>query len=465
MHVSAPLPGAEVGATPAVGPGVISLEALRRLPAAQQPDYPDADRVDEVMAELRVLPPLVFAGECDTLTARMAQVARGEAFVLQGGDCAETLAGVRAASIRNTLRTLLSMSVVLTYAAGVPVVKLGRIAGQYAKPRSKPTETRGGVELPAYRGDAVNGFPFTAADRAHDPDRLLRVYNASAATLNLVRAFTQGGEADLRQVHAWNSAFVAESPVGTTYERLAREIDRAIGFMRACGIDSPAFSQVDLYSSHEALLLEYEHAMTRIDSRTGIPYNTSGHFLWIGERTRQVGGAHMALLAGVANPIGVKLGPTTTVEQALDYVRVLNPENIPGRLTFITRMGAANIRSVLPPLLRGVADAGAEVAWISDPMHGNTYEAESGYKTRRFDDVVDEVNGFFEAHAAEGTWPGGVHVELSGEEVTECVGGGYQLAEGDLAQRYESVCDPRMYRAQSLEMAVLVADMLGMAAR
>ena len=437
-----------------------SLEELRTLPASQQPDYDDRAELDRVVGELRTLPPLVFAGECDTLLARLGDVAQGNAFVLQGGDCAETLAGVRADAIRNTLRTLLSMSIVLTYAGGVPVVKLGRIAGQYFKPRSKPTETRDGVELPAYRGDAVNGFPFTADSRRPDPDRLLRVYYASAATLNLVRAFTAGGEADLRQVHAWNSMFVRDNPAGRRYEQLAAEIEKAIAFMRACGVGSESFHTVNLYSSHEGLLLDYEHAMTRIDSRTGRPYDTSGHFVWVGERTRRLDGAHMRLAASVHNPVGVKLGPTTTVEDALGYARLLNPDNVPGRLTFITRMGAGRVREVLPPILRGVTDAGVSVAWICDPMHGNTFETDGGYKTRRFDDVLDEVHGFFDVHRELGTWPGGLHVELSGEEVTECVGGGYALDEAGLSARYETLCDPRLNRGQSLELAFLVAEML-----
>jgi len=439
----------------------LTLEQLRALPAAQQPTYADRTHVDRVVDQLRTLPPLVFAGECDTLTARLGQVADGKAFVLQGGDCAETLAGVRADAIRNTLRTLLSMSVVLTYAGSVPVVKLGRIAGQYTKPRSKPTETRDGVELPAYRGDAVNGFEFTPAAREADPDRMLRVYNASAATLNLVRAFTHGGEADLRQVHQWNSRFVADNPAGAQYDSVARDIDKAIAFMNACGVETDSLHTVDLYASHEALLLDYEHAMTRVDSRTGVPYGTSGHFLWVGERTRQLDHAHLAWAATVRNPLGVKLGPTTTVEEALGYARALNPDNIPGRLTFVTRMGADRIREHLPALVQGVTNAGVSVAWVCDPMHGNTFETDTGYKTRRFDDVLDEVYGFFDVHRDLGTWPGGLHVELSGEEVTECVGGGYQLAETDLSTRYETVCDPRLNRGQALELAFLVAKMLG----
>ncbi|MPZ62432.1 MAG: 3-deoxy-7-phosphoheptulonate synthase class II [Propionibacteriales bacterium] len=436
-------------------------EALRRLPAAQQPQWPDADAADAVRTQLRALPPLVFAGECDDLREKLAAVTRGEAFLLQGGDCAETLAGATADNVRNKLRVLLQMAVVLTYAASVPVVKVGRIAGQYAKPRSNDVEVRDGVELPAYRGDAVNGFAFTAEDRLPDPNRLLRVYSASAATFNLCRAFVTGGYADLRETHSWNTDFVRSSPVGTRYERIASEIDRALEFMAACGADPTEFHTVDFYSSHEALILEYEHALTRIDSRTGSPYGVSGHFLWIGERTRQLDGAHLELLSRVQNPIGVKLGPTATPQEAIELAERLNPTNVPGRLTFVTRMGASKVRDRLPPLIEKVTAEGIQVAWVTDPMHGNTWETVSGYKTRRFDDVVDELRGFFEVHHALGTWPGGVHVEFTGDDVTECVGGGEDLAEADLEHRYETVCDPRLNRVQSLELAFLVAEMLG----
>ncbi len=407
------------------------------------------------------MPPLVFAGECDELKVRLAAVARGQAFLLQGGDCAETLAGATADNVRNKLRVLLQMAVVLTYAASVPVVKLGRIAGQYAKPRSNDLEVRGDVELPAYRGDAVNGFGFTAQERIPDAQRLLRVYSASAATLNLCRAFVTGGYADLRQMHAWNTDFVRSSPVGERYERLATEIERALAFMVACGANPAEFHSVDFHSSHEALLLEYEHAMTRIDSRTGTPYVTSAHFVWVGERTRQLDGAHVAMLAQVRNPIGVKLGPSSTPEQAIELAERLDPEREPGRLTFITRMGAAKVRDLLPDLIEKVTAQGVQVAWVCDAMHGNTFETSTGYKTRNFDDVIDEVRGFFEVHRALGTWPGGLHVELTGDDVTECVGGGEALMEADLGSRYETFCDPRLNRAQSLELAFLVAEMLG----
>ena len=437
------------------------LSDLRALPSAQQPDWPDAAERDAVVERLRRLPPLVFAGECDVLRDKLAGVARGEAFLLQGGDCAETFAGVSAENVRNKLQVILSMAVVLTYAASVPVVKVGRLAGQYAKPRSSDTETRDGVTLPAYRGDAVNGFDFTAAARTHDPNRLVEVYNASAATLNLTRAFITGGYADLRQVHAWNTDFVRTSPVGKRYEAVAAEIDRALSFMDACGVEPEEFHTVDFFASHEGLILEYEHALTRIDSRTGMPYDVSGHFIWIGERTRQLDGAHVDLLSRVRNPIGVKLGPTTTPDDAIALAERLDPDRVPGRLTFITRLGAGKVRDVLPELIEKVTAAGIQVSWVSDPMHGNTTETSNGYKTRHFDDVMDEVRGFFEVHRALGTWPGGLHIELTGDDVTECVGGGAQLSPDDLVSRYESVCDPRLNRAQALELAFLVAGMLG----
>ena len=436
------------------------LDDLRALGAAQQPSWPDRDALDATVARLRRVPPLVFAGECDELKDKIGAVVRGEAFLLQGGDCAETLEGATADNVRAKLRVLLQMAVVLTYAASVPVVKLGRLAGQYAKPRSSDIETRDGVTLPAYRGDAVNGFEFTTESRVPDPQRLLDVYNSSAATLNLVRAFVTGGYADLRQVHNWNTDFVRSSPVGKRYEKLGKEIDRALTFMAAIGADPDEFHRVDFHSSHEALILEYEHALTRIDSRTELPYDVSAHFLWIGERTRQLDGAHVELLSRIRNPIGVKLGPTAAADDAVALAHRLNPDNEPGRLTFVTRMGAGRVREVLPELVEKVTAAGIQVAWVCDPMHGNTFEVSSGYKTRRFEDVLDEVQGFFDVHRALGTWPGGLHVELTGDNVTECVGGGESLLEADLAGRYESVCDPRLNRVQSLEMAFLVAEML-----
>jgi 3-deoxy-7-phosphoheptulonate synthase len=436
------------------------LAALHALGPAQQPTYGDRAAVDSAVARLRTMPPLVFAGECDDLKAKIAAVSRGEAFLLQGGDCAETFSGVTADNVRNKLRVLLQMAVVLTYAASVPVIKLGRIAGQYAKPRSSDLETRGDLTLPAYRGDAVNGYDFTAESRVHDPQRLVDVYNSSAATLNLVRAFVTGGYADLRQVHTWNTDFVRDSVAGQQYEKLAHEIDRAMAFMEAIGADPDEFHRVDFHSSHEALVLEYEHALTRIDSRTQRPYDVSAHFVWIGERTRQLDNAHVELLRHIQNPIGVKLGPTTSPDDALALAARLNPDNEAGRLTFITRFGAGKIRDGLPQLVEKVTAEGVNVAWVCDPMHGNTFEASSGYKTRAFGDVIEEVQGFFDVHHALGTWPGGVHVELTGDDVTECVGGGEDLLEADLGGRYESVCDPRLNRVQSLELAFLVAEML-----
>jgi 3-deoxy-7-phosphoheptulonate synthase len=426
--------------------------------ALQQPDWPDRDRLKQVVGRLESMPPLVFAGECDQLKQRLAAVARGEAFLLQGGDCAETFAGTTADSIRGKLRTLLQMAVVLTYAASVPVVKVGRMAGQFAKPRSAPTETRDGAELPVYRGDAVNGLEFTGAVRTPDPGRLLDAYHCSSVTLNLCRAFASGGYADLRQVHAWNQDFVASSPAGQRYERLAGEIDRAIAFMHACGADPEEFRAVEFYSSHEALLLDYEQALTRIDSRSGRAYDLSAHLLWIGERTRAPG-AHIEFARQISNPLAVKIGPSVSVPDLLALIAALDPDREPGRLTLITRMGARRIRQALPPLIEAVARSGARVVWVCDPMHGNTVEAADGRKTRYFDDVLDEVAGFFEAHRALGTHPGGIHIEFTGDDVTECIGGGQHIAESDLPYRYETACDPRLNRSQSLDLAFRVADM------
>jgi len=430
------------------------------LPAAQQPAWPDKARLESAIGELRLLPPLVFAGECDNLKTKVAQAAAGKAFWLQGGDCAETFVGATADSIRNRIKTILQMAAVLQYGASLPVIKVGRMAGQFAKPRSNDVEVRGEVSLPAYRGDAVNDLEFTSAARTPDPHRLVRVYNTSSATLNLVRAFTQGGFADLRLVHEWNKGFVKDSAIGARYEAMANEIGRALDFMRSAGVNPEEFKTVDFFASHEALILEYEKALTRIDSRTGLAYDVSAHFVWIGERTRQLDGAHIDFAKKIRNPIGVKLGPKTTPDDALRLIKELNPEREPGRLTFITRMGAGQIRELLPPLVKAVTDSGAEVLWVCDPMHGNTYEAPSGYKTRRFDDVLDEVKGFFEVHQKLGTHPGGIHVELTGDDVTECVGGGAEISHDDLATRYETACDPRLNHTQSLELAFLVAEML-----
>ena len=430
------------------------------LVAAQQPNWPDKEALAKAVEELRTFPPLVFAGECDTLKAKIAEAAEGRAFWLQGGDCAETFAGATADSIRNRMKTILQMAAVLQYGASLPVLKVGSMAGQFAKPRSNDNETRGDVTLPAYRGDAVNDLEFTLESRTQDPQRLVKVYQTSVSTLNLVRAFTHGGFADLRRVHEWNKGFIRDSAVGERYEQMANEIGRALAFMQSAGVDPDAFRSVDLYSSHEALILEYERALTRIDSRTQEPYDVSAHFVWIGERTRKIDGAHVDFCSKIRNPIGVKLGPKTQVDEVLALIEKLDPNREPGRLTFITRMGAGVIREALPKLVDGVTKSGAKVLWVCDPMHGNTYEAPSGYKTRKFDDVLDEVRGFFEVHKKLGTHPGGIHIELTGDDVTECVGGGEQISHEDLSSRYETACDPRLNHTQSLELALLVAEML-----
>ncbi len=436
------------------------LDHWRTLPIKQQPEWRDSDAVAAVSAEIATLPPLVFAGEVDNLRERLGRAASGQAFLLQGGDCAETFAGATAEQIRNRIKTVLQMAVVLTYGASMPVVKMGRMAGQFAKPRSSDTETRGDVTLPAYRGDIVNGYDFTEGSRRPDPARLLKGYHTAASTINLIRAFTQGGFADLREVHSWNKGF-AQNPANQQYERLAGEIDRAIKFMEAAGANFDELRRVEFYTGHEGLLMDYERPMTRIDSRTGTPYNTSSHFLWIGERTRDLDSAHVDFLSRVRNPIGVKLGPSTTVDTMNQLIDKLDPNREPGRLTFITRMGAGKIRDALPPLLEAIKATDANPLWVTDPMHGNGITTPKGYKTRRFDDVVDEVKGFFEAHRQAGTHPGGIHVELTGDDVTECLGGSEQLDEAALATRYESLCDPRLNHMQSLELAFLVAEELG----
>ena len=435
------------------------LDHWRSLEALQQPKWPDAKALAEVCTTLSQVPPLVQPGECDTLLGRLADVARGEAFLLQGGDCAETFAANTADGIRGKVRTLLQMAVVLTYGASVPVVKVGRLAGQYAKPRSSDIESATG--LASYRGDAVNDLH---GDRTPDPARMVRAYANSAATMNFMRAMATDGSADLAAVHDWNTAFVKSSPAGHRYQELATDIDRALAFMRACGLDlesTPQTHGVELYSSHEALLLEYERALTRPDE-TGRPYDLSAHMIWIGERTRDLDGAHVDLLSRLANPIGVKLGPGTDPKTAVALCEKLDPAMQPGRLTLITRMGAGKVRDVLPAIVEAVEDSrGARsVVWECDPMHGNTTETANGYKTRHFDDVMDEVRGFFEVHAKVGSWAGGVHVELTGDDVTECLGGAQQLTDADLAGRYETACDPRLNTSQALELSFLVAEML-----
>lgn len=431
-----------------------------QLTAAQQPEWPDAEALSKATAKLASMPPLVFAGECDILTERLASVASGESFLLMGGDCAETFVANTADSIKARLQTVLQMAVVLTYGASMPVVKVGRLAGQYFKPRSKPTEVRNGIELPSYKGDGINDIEFNAESRRVDAWRLVDAYHASCSTLNLVRAFTQGGFADLRMVHSWNQSFVGKSPVGAHYERVAQDIDRALAFMDACGRDPEEFRRTEFFASHEALVLDYEKPLVRIDSRTNKPYAVSGHFVWIGERTRQLDGAHIDFASRISNPIGVKLGPTTTPELAVELANKLNPGKIPGRLTFITRMGHTKIREVLPAIVKAVTDSGHPVIWCCDPMHGNTKETSNGYKTRLYEEVIDEVFGFFEVHKAQGTHPGGLHIELTGDDVTECIGGVSGLSEIDLENRYETACDPRLNREQSLELAFHVADML-----
>ena len=452
--MSQPLPSAG----PAAGaPGVLSWPDL---PAAQQPQWPDQGARDAAVQRLRGMPPLVFAGECDLLKGQLALAARGQAFVLQGGDCAETFDGVGADAIRAKLKTVLQMAIVLTYGASMPVVKVGRIAGQYGKPRSSGVERRGDTELPAYRGDMVNALEFTADARRPDPARMVEAYHHASATLNLVRAFTQGGYADLRQVHAWNQDFVRDSPAGERYEQMAGDIDRALSFMQACGADPEEFRRADLYAGHEALVLDYEKALTRIDSRTGLPYDVSGHFLWVGDRTRQLDGAHMEFIGGINNPVGVKVGPNCSPAEVVALCERLNPDRLPGRLTLITRLGYERIGELLPAMVRAVEAEGHVVVWACDPMHGNTFTSEGGRKTRRFDDILSELRSFFDVHRDEGTWPGGVHVELTGDDVTECLGGAEEIFEGDLDARYTTTCDPRLNARQSLDLAFRVAEFL-----
>ncbi|MEI8001528.1 MAG: 3-deoxy-7-phosphoheptulonate synthase class II [Actinomycetes bacterium] len=429
----------------------------------QAPVYPDRAELEAVEAQLAGFPPLVFAGEARKLKRALGKVAAGEAFLLQGGDCAESFAEHSADNIRDFFRLFLQMAVVMTFAGSSPVVKLGRVAGQFAKPRSAPTETIGGVELPSYRGDIINGIEFTEQARVPDPSRQLMAYRQSAATLNLVRAFTKGGFADLTRVHAWNQEFVAATPEGQRYEALADEIERALRFMAACGIDLEnelQMHQVDFWVAHEALLLEYEEALTRRDSLSGDWYDCSAHMLWIGERTRQPDGAHVEFLSGVQNPVGVKLGPDVTPSDAVDLCERLNPTRAPGRVVLFTRMGADRIGEALPPLMRAVGAARHPVVWACDPMHANTFTHASGYKTRRFDDIMRELHGFFDVCEAADVRPGGVHVELTGENVTECLGGSDSVLDHQLEERYETMCDPRLNAFQSLDLAFEVSALL-----
>lgn len=435
----------------------------RNHPIVQQPDYPDQAALKQVEQTLTEMPPLVFAGEIRALQSQLAEVSNGNAFLLQGGDCAESFAEFNANKIRDTFQVMLQMAVVLTFAGSCPVVKIGRMAGQFAKPRSAGMETSDGIELPSYRGDIVNDINFTAGSRAPDPERLLQAYHQSASTLNLLRAFAQGGFADLNQVHQWNLGFVEKSPLGEKYQHLAGQIDQALAFMDACGLNAgttPQIHETSLYTSHEALLLGYEEALTRQDSITNQWYDCSAHMLWIGDRTRQTDHAHVEFLRGVQNPVGVKVGPSTSREDLIRLIDILNPDNTPGRLTLIARMGAENIETMLPPLVRAVKEEGRNVVWSSDPMHGNTIKASSGYKTRSVDSILKEMKGFFQVHRAEGTYAGGVHFEMTGQNVTECIGGAYQITEEGLADRYHTHCDPRLNGEQALELAFLIADTL-----
>jgi len=435
----------------------------RALPAEQQPDWPDEHALEQALKMLSALPPLVFAGEARALREALAEVAAGRAFLLQAGDCSESFNDFTADSIRDKLKVILQMAVVLTYGTGTPVVKVGRIAGQFAKPRSAPYEVVNGVKVPAFRGHMVHDDAPTPEARRPDPSRLIAAYHQSASTLNLLRAFTKGGFADLSQVHMWNQQFVASSREGQRYEAIASEIDRALRFMAACGIQLTAeesLRQVDFYTSHEALLLGYEEALTRRDSLSGGWYDTSAHLLWVGERTRQRGGAHLNFLSGIGNPVGAKIGPAATAEEVVALCDVLDPDCQPGRLTLITRLGADRAERLLPPVQEAVRAAGHPVVWVCDPMHANTFVSEGGRKTRRLDDVMAEISGFFAACQATGSWPGGVHIELTGDSVTECLGGAEEILEDDLELRYTTTCDPRLNARQSLDLAFQVAELL-----
>ena len=440
-----------------------SPTSWRAHTALQQPEWPDAGEYENALKTLSGYPPLVFAGEARQLTSSLGRVADGTAFLLQAGDCAESFESFSANSIRERLKIILQMAIVLTYSLGVPVVKVGRIAGQFAKPRSSDYERIGDEDLPSFRGHIVNDIAPTQAARVPTADRLVQAYHQSASTLNLLRAFTKGGFAALDRVHAWTQEFVGSSPVGKQYDQLASEIDRALRFMRATGMDTESnhtLREVDVWTSHEALILGYEEALTRQDSTTGGWYDCSAHMLWVGERTRELDGAHIEFLRGVGNPVGCKVGPSMTVEDVIAMCEALNPARIPGRLTLITRMGVDRIEKTLPPLLAAVRDAGHPVVWACDPMHGNTYTSPGGRKTRSFDAILGEVEGFVRAHRAEGTWPGGIHIELTGDNVTECVGGGDEISDTDLDHRYETMCDPRLNGRQSLDLAFRTADLI-----
>ena len=440
-------------------------DSWRDFPILQVPEYPDSEKLGVVEAKLAAMPPLVFAGEAQSLKSKLGEVAEGRAFLLQGGDCAESFAEFSADNIRDSFKVILQMAVVLTFGASMPIVKVGRVAGQFAKPRSSPTESINGVELPSYRGDMINAMGFTAGERIPDPKRLLRVYEQSAATLNLLRAFAQGGLADLTKVHSWVTEFLTGTPEAERFQELAGRITESLDFMRACGI-TPAtarpLAETELYTSHEALLLNYEQALTRRDTITDEKdwYSTSAHMIWIGDRTRQIDGAHVEYMRGIGNPIGLKCGPSLDPDELVRLIELLNPDNVPGRLTLIARMAADKVHAGLPPLLKAVKASGAKVVWCCDPMHGNTVKASSGYKTRRVSDVMAEVKGFFDAHDEVGTYPGGVHFEMTGQNVTECVGGVVEVTEARLGDRYHTHCDPRLNGAQALELAFLIADLL-----
>jgi 3-deoxy-7-phosphoheptulonate synthase len=438
-------------------------DSWRDCPIRQVPSYPDPTKLEEMERRLGKYPPLVFAGEARRLKSHLAQAAEGKAFVLQGGDCAESFTDFTANIIRDTFRVLLQMAVVLTFGASLPVVKMGRMAGQFAKPRSSDTETQGGVTLPSYRGDIINGPEFSPEARIPDPSRMEFGYFQSASTLNLLRAFASGGYADLHEVHRWNLSFAERSPLAGRYQDLAHRIDETLNFMAACGMTSTTtrdMRETDFYISHEALLLPYEQALTRVDSTTGDWYGCSAHFLWIGDRTRQAEGAHVEFLRGVRNPLGMKVGPTQEPDDLLRILDILNPANEAGRVTLISRMGADKVGARLPPLVRAVERSGHKVVWLCDPMHGNTISTTSKMKTRNFDAILQEVRGFFDIHAAENTRAGGVHVEMTGQDVTECIGGAHRLSEADLTERYETFCDPRLNAEQALELAFLVAEEL-----
>ncbi len=435
----------------------------REKPVVQMPDYPDAAKLADVEDSLSRVPPLVFAGEARSLRKSLGDVAEGNAFALMGGDCAESFAEFHPDNIRDTFRVILQMAFVLTFGAAMPIVKIGRLAGQFAKPRSAPTETQGDVTLDSYRGDMVNAMPFTSEDRTPDPDRLMRVYNQSASTLNLLRAFAQGGYADLHKVHEWTHSFIADSSEAERYKDMADRLDETLGFMAACGLtadNTPQLRETNFYTAHEALLLNYEQALTRVDSTTGDWYDTSAHLLWIGDRTRQLDHAHVEFMRGIGNPIGMKCGPSTDPDELIRLIDTLNPDNIPGRLTLISRMSSEKVLDLLPPLVRRVRDEGRSVVWVCDPMHGNTIKASSGYKTRPFNRILTEVRGFFDVHQAEGTHAGGVHFEMTGQNVTECTGGAVAITDADLSARYHTHCDPRLNAQQSLELAFLLAEEL-----